>query len=98
MNSPVMTIPAISMNSFFNDIRDPDDDTPPLMRLAEAEIILGQDAKTQQVFVVEGKEALSDVVSDVDHDPVNVLVVELDRDSDELRQLRWLIDVAKCRS
>lgn len=98
VSAPVITMPAIPFDSFFSRHDRAEATEEPLMLLAEAEIILGQDTSTHRVFVVDGKETLAEVLQETDHDPVNVLVVELNQQSDEVRQLRWLIDVAKCRS
>lgn len=80
-----------------NDYQDLATESP-LMALSEAEIILGQDSESHKVFVVDGKQTLHSVIQDVNHEPVNVVVVELKQHSDQLRQLRNIIDLAKCRS
>lgn len=98
MSASVTTMPAIPFDSFFSPHDRDETAEEPMMLLADAEIILGQDTASHRVFVVDGKETLADVLHDAEHDPINVLVVELNQHSDEVRQLRWLIDVAKCRS
>ena len=93
MNTVSFSLDEITAHEYQESVDD-----SPMLLLSEAEIILGQDAETSKVFVVEGKEALHSVIQDVNHEPVNVVVVKLNRKSDELRQLQNIIALAKSRS
>jgi hypothetical protein len=92
-----MNTPLISMESLLTEHYTTNGEESPLELLAEAEVILGQDVATHKVFVVEGKESIKHTVEEPSHSPVSVVMVKLNRESDDLRQLHWLINVAKCR-
>lgn len=92
-----MEIPSISMRELFSDDYHGYDDVPMLL-LADAEVILGQDLATRKVFVVEGQQTLDEVIQDNLHEPVSVVVVKLDQLSDDLRHLQELVEIAKGRS
>lgn len=63
--------------------------------LEDVEIIFGRDTATQSVFLIYGRERLNRVIGDYDSPPVDVLMVELDRQSDELNQVLALVQIAK---
>jgi len=92
-----MNAASISLQSLLSDHYDDADESQPLLMLADAEIILGQDEQTHKVFVVDGKDTLKEKIRCHTHQPPNVVVVKLKRQSDEVRQLNWLIKVAKSR-
>ncbi|WP_010583579.1 hypothetical protein [Schlesneria paludicola] len=89
---------SFSLDQIISDSYQERASESPLLALSEAEIILGQDFETHKVFVVDGKEVLHSAVHDLSHESINVVVVQLKRHSDQLRQLRNIIDLAKCRS
>lgn len=92
-----MNIPSISLDALLSDRQLQGADIEAMELLAEAEIILGQDTMTRKVFLIEGKTTLKNVMQNIDSHPVNVVLVELNRESDDIQQLRELIDIAKCR-
>lgn len=64
--------------------------------LAEVEVILGRDITTQEVFLVYGRDRLSEMMksSSLEGD-VDVLMIDVLRQTDELNQLLALVQMAK---
>ena len=91
-----MDMPTISFDELVAERYLPGEETDPMLLLADAEIILGQEVTSHKVSVLEGKEMLRQVVTEGNHAPVNVVLVEFHK-GDELRQLKSLIEIVKCR-
>lgn len=63
--------------------------------LENIEVIFGQDTLTNEVFLIHGRKRLNQVIGDCDASPVDSLIVELNRASDELNQVLALVQLAK---
>jgi hypothetical protein len=63
--------------------------------LNKVEIILGRDTATQEVFVIFGRKRLVQIARDHDIPSIDVLMIDLDRHSDQLNQVLALVQLAK---
>lgn len=63
----------------------------------EIELILGRDVSTQDVFLIYGRDRLGELATELDSKLVDVLMIEVDRQSDELNQILALVQIAKNR-
>lgn len=59
--------------------------------LSEVEVILGRDVPTQEVFLIYGRNRLQQR----DDRDIDVLIIDLARQTDELNQLLALVQMAK---
>lgn len=87
-----MNLPCVS----FRDVLGSERWSPTLEAidlLSEVEVILGRDVPTQEVFLIYGRNRLQRLWKD-DRD-IDVLIIDLARQTDELNQLLALVQMAK---
>lgn len=63
--------------------------------LSEVEVIFGRDIDTQEVFLVYGRNRLNELSKETGDGDVDVLMIDLLRQTDELNQLLALVQIAK---
>src|SRR5579871_2251667 len=93
-----MNIPSISFDEVLGDQLSWPSTANAVDLLSEVEVILGRDASTQEVFLVYGRDRLRDIFrDDCGTDDVDVLMIDIKRQTDELNQLLALVQIAKDR-
>ena len=85
-----MDIACVPVEVFFEDYADSSGGANAIQSLKEVEVILGRDTTTQQVFLIFANPGASP-----DSSLVDVLIVELDRQSNQLTRFLALIQIAK---
>jgi hypothetical protein len=89
-----MTIPTVTLNEMLGDeISFLASSAVDL--LSEVEVIFGRDIATQEVFLVYGRHRLQEVLQDSSDVDVDVLMIDILRQTDELNQLLALVQIAK---
>lgn len=63
--------------------------------LAGIEVIFGRDRTSQEVFLVYGRDRLRQLMNDDPDSEVDVLVIDVNTDSNELDKLLALVQLAK---
>ena len=87
-----MEIACVPAEALLGDSR-PSEDV--IQLLEEVEVIFGRDIATQDVFLIHGRELLKAVVSDRTGNAVDVLIIEVDRQSGILNRVLALVQIAK---
>lgn len=92
-----MNIPTLTLNEVLGEEMDLPTCTA-IDLLSEVEIIFGRDTLTREVFLVYGRDRLREL-SRKGHsqDDVDVLVIDIARQTDELDRLLALVQIAKQR-
>jgi hypothetical protein len=90
------TSPAVPIAALFGDtIASPNMANDPRPALKAAGIIFARDVMTKEVEIVYGRDLLKQIVSSGQTNNVNIMVIEIDYDTDELEQLAALVQVLK---
>jgi hypothetical protein len=76
---------------------EPNPDADPEPMLQSADLITGVDIMSGQEFLVYGRRTLERIADGTAGDPVHVLRVGLDQDTDELEKLVVLVESVKGR-
>ena len=63
--------------------------------IEEIEVIFGRDSLTNEVFLIYGRERINQVIEDCNAPMVDTLIIELNRQSDELNQVLALVQLAR---
>jgi len=97
-----MMIPSLTLNEVLGEERDSHSVLKStelfsaIDLLSEVEVIFGRDIPTQEVFLVYGRERLKQLLQSDDADSeVDVLMIDVLRQTDELNQLLALVQMAK---
>lgn len=91
-----MDIPSLTLEEVLGDDKIAWSSTfEAIELLSEMEVIFGRDVPTQEVFLVYGRQRLQDLVHETDDIDLDVLIVDVDRKSDELNRLLALVQLAK---
>ena len=93
-----MNIPSISINDVLGNQCAGSSILEAIELLSEVEVILGRDTSSQEIFLIFGRDRLRDVFRKPnDASDVDVLMIDIIRQSDELNQLLALVQMAKER-
>lgn len=91
-----MDIPSLTLEEVLGDDKTAWSSTfEAIELLSEMEVIFGRDIPTQDVFLVYGRQRLQDLVHEENDIDLDVLIVDVDRKSDELNRLLALVQLAK---
>lgn len=90
-----MNIPSLTLTEVLGDESSWPSTTTAIDLLSEVEIIFGRDIPTQEVFLIYGRHRLEELFQDGDESDVDVLMVDVVRQTDELNQLLALVQIAK---
>ncbi len=90
-----MDIPSLTLNEVMGDDLSWSPTHSAIDLLSEVEIILGRDVTTQEVFLVYGRNRLKELVRSEDKRDVDVLMIDILRQTEELDQLLALVQLAK---
>ena len=98
MKAEPMNIPSMSFDEVVGDHGTFPSTANAIDLLSEVEVILGRDTSTQEVFLVYGRDRLREIFrKDDEKDDVDVLLIDIKRQTDELNQLLALVQIAKDR-
>ncbi|MBS0203246.1 MAG: hypothetical protein JSS49_10135 [Planctomycetes bacterium] len=91
-----MEIPSLTLTEVLGDEQNGPSTYGAIDLLSEVEIIFGRDIPTQEVFLVYGRQRLRELFRDgQDNSDVDVLMIDVARQTDELNQLLALVQIAK---
>ncbi len=90
-----MNIPSLTLTEVLGDELSWPSTTTAIDLLSEVEIIFGRDIPTQEVFLIYGRDRLQELFQDGDESDVDVLMIDIVRQTDELNQLLALVQIAK---
>lgn len=89
-----MTIPSLTLNEVLgDDLSFLNSSAVDL--LSKVEVIFGRDIQTQEVFLIYGRNRLKELQLETDDSEVDVLMIDIVRQTDELNQLLALVQIAK---
>lgn len=91
----IMDIPSLTLNEVMGDDLSWSPTHSAIDLLSEVEIILGRDVTTQEVFLVYGRNRLKELYRNEDKGDVDVLMIDILRQTEELDQLLALVQLAK---
>ena len=90
-----MNIPSLTLTEVLGNELNWTSTITAIDLLSEVEIIFGRDISTQDVFLVYGRNRLQELSWDDNTSDVDVLMVDIVRQTDELNQLLALVQIAK---
>lgn len=91
-----MDIPSLTLTEVLSNEQDWPSTCSAINLLSEVEIIFGRDIPTQEVFLVYGRKRLRELFQEGrDDSDVDVLMIDIARQTDELNQLLALVQIAK---
>ena len=91
-----MNIPSLTFNEVLGNEWNGPSAFNAIDLLSEVEVIFGRDIPTQEVFLVYGRDRLRDLFKSGDEkDDVDVLMIDIARQTDELDRLLALVQIAK---
>lgn len=95
MESRPMNIPSLTLDEVLGDKMSWSPTFEAIELLSEMEVIFGRDISTQDVFLVYGRQRLRVLAHEDSDSELDVLIVDLDRNSDQLDRLLSLVQLAK---
>jgi hypothetical protein len=90
-----MNIPSLTLTEVLGNESNWPSTVNAIDLLSEVEVIFGRDIATQEVFLVYGRNRLRDMFRDDDQSDIDVLMIDILRQTDELNQLLALVQIAK---
>lgn len=90
-----MNIPSLTLDEVLGDRLSWSPTFEAVELLAEVEVIFGRDIRTQEVFLVYGRQRLQDLAREDGGSELDVLIIDLDRKSNDLNHLLALVQLAK---
>src|SRR5262249_29971006 len=90
------TVIGMTLQELLNEDHAPDDDPRPVFRFAD--IVLGNDKQTKEIWLFFGRDALAALTAGQQTKPIFVVLVGIAADTDDLEKLCALCEVIKGRN